>query len=86
MTESKKGYFCENNDCRFGLWRDNRFLTAKRVTLSRKMVSARLKDGRSFASGIYSENTGKSYDAYIVLEDDGARSLYRLEFDREGAK
>ena len=22
-TESKKGYFCERNDCRFGLWRDN---------------------------------------------------------------
>lgn len=86
VTESKKGYFCENNDCRFGLWRDNKFLTAKRVTLSRKMVSALLKDGRSFASGIYSEKTGKSYDAYIVLEDDGARSLYRLEFDREGAK
>jgi len=42
-----------------------------------------LKDGRSYASGIYSEKTGKSYDAYIVLEDDGAHSLYRLEFDRE---
>ncbi|HPF54833.1 MAG TPA: DNA topoisomerase, partial [Clostridia bacterium] len=86
VTESKKGYFCENNDCRFGLWRDNKFLTAKRVTLSKKMVSALLKDGRSYASGIYSEKTGKSYDAYIVLEDDGAHSLYRLEFDREGTK
>ncbi|MDD3513042.1 MAG: DNA topoisomerase 3 [Synergistaceae bacterium] len=83
VTESKKGYFCENNDCRFGLWRDNKFLTAKRVTLSKKMVTSLLKDGRTFASGIYSEKTGKSYDAYIMLEDDGSRTSYKLDFSGE---
>lgn len=30
VTESKKGFFCEKNDCRFGLWRDNKFFSAKR--------------------------------------------------------
>lgn len=83
VTESKKGYFCENNDCRFGLWRDNKFLTAKRVTLSKKMVTSLLKDGRTFASGHYSEKTGKSYDAYIMLEDDGSRTSYKLDFSGE---
>lgn len=83
VTESKKGYFCENNDCRFGLWRDNKFLTAKRVTLSKKMVTALLKDGRTFANGIYSEKTGKSYDAYITLQDDGSHSTYKLDFTGE---
>ena len=26
VTESKNGYFCERRSCKFGLWRDNRFL------------------------------------------------------------
>lgn len=80
VTESKKGYFCERSDCRFGLWRDNKFLTAKKISLTKKMVSALLKDGRTYASGIYSEKAGRCYDAYIVLNDDGTRSSYKLDF------
>jgi len=44
------------------------------------MASALLKDGRTYASGIYSEKTGKNYDAFIVLEDDGSRSAYKLDW------
>ena len=82
VTESKKGYFCERNDCHFGLWRDNRFLAAKKINLTKKMAEALLKDGKTYASGIFSEKTGKTYDAYIVLEDDGTKTAYRLEFER----
>gem|GEM_PF-677137 len=86
VTESKKGYFCERNDCHFGLWRDNRFLTAKKINLTKKMAEALLKDRKTYASGIFSEKTGKTYDAYIVLEDDGQRSAYKLEFSKENRK
>lgn len=40
-------------------------------------------DGKTFVSGMYSEKTGKSYSAYLVLTDDGQKSSYALEFDRE---
>ena len=83
VTESKKGYFCESTACRFGLWRDNKFLTAKKINLTKKMATSLLKDGRTYASGIYSEKTGKNYDAFIVLEDDGTRSTYKLDFTKE---
>ena len=82
VTESRNGYFCERRTCKFGLWRDNRFLTAKKISLTKKMASSLLKDGRTYASGIYSEKTGKTYDAFIVLEDDGTKSSYRLEFGK----
>ena len=82
VTESKNGYFCERRSCKFGLWRDNRFLTNKKISLTKKMASSLLADGRTYASGIYSEKTGKTYDAFIVLEDDGTRSSYRLEFGK----
>ena len=30
VTESKKGFFCENDGCQFGLWKDNRFSTPRK--------------------------------------------------------
>ena len=82
VTESKNGYFCERRSCKFGLWRDNRFLAAKKISLTKKMASSLLTQGRAYASGIYSEKTGKTYDAFILLEDDGARSSYKLDFTK----
>ncbi len=82
VTESKNGYFCEKHECKFGLWRDNKFLSAKKISLTKKMAAALLKDGRTYASGLYSEKTGKTYDAYITMEDDGARTVYKLDFTK----
>ena len=82
VTESKNGYFCERRSCKFGLWRDNRFLAAKKLSLTKKMASSLLAQGRAYASGVYSEKTGKTYDAFILLEDDGARSSYKLDFTK----
>ena len=82
VTESKNGYFCERRSCKFGLWRDNRFLAAKKISLTKKMASSLLTQGRAYVSGVYSEKTGKTYDAFIVLEDDGARSSYKLDFTK----
>ena len=75
VTESKKGFFCERNDCRFGLWRDNKFLTGKKINLRGEPVPVK---------GIYSEKTGKTYDADISLEDNGSAVRYRLSFPEGG--
>ena len=85
VTESKKGFFCECNDCRFGLWKDNKFLTAKKIALTKKAVSELLKNGRYPVKGIFSEKTGKSYDATLTLSDDGAKTVYSLDFGKENA-
>ena len=82
VTESKKGFFCEKNDCRFGLWRDNKFFAAKRAALTKKVAAALLADGRVKLTGLYSEKTGGTYDATAVLEDTGESVRFRLEFDK----
>lgn len=86
VTESKTGFFCERRDCRFGLWKDNRYLSAKHIILTKKMAEGLLRDDKTFVSGMYSEKTGKNYSAYIVLTDDGQKSSYSLEFDREDSR
>ncbi len=83
VTESKQGYFCERNNCRFGIWHDNRFLIGKHISLNKKMMTDLLKDGKTFVSGIYSEKTGKSFDAYLLLRDEGTRVSFGFEFQRK---
>jgi len=86
VTESKKGFFCENNDCRFGLWKDNKFFALKKKTLTKSVAVSLLKDGRAKLTGCYSEKTGKTYDATVILEDTGERVNFRLEFDKEAKR
>jgi DNA topoisomerase-3 len=84
VTESKKGFFCETSDCRFGLWRDNKFFAAKRASLTKKTAAALLKDGAVKMTGLYSEKTGKTYDATVVMEDNGENVRFRCEFGKGG--
>ena len=82
VTESKKGFFCENTQCRFGMWRDNKFWRSKHVTLTKAQASEMLQGGRVHMKDLYSEKTGKTYDAYVKLDDNGEFVRYRMEFDR----
>ena len=81
VTESKKGFFCENPSCRFALWKDNRFFAAKKKDFDRDTAAALLNVGKLHLTGCWSEKTNKTYDATVYLEDDGEKSNYRLEFD-----
>ena len=80
VTESKKGFFCENRECRFVLWKDSKFFTAKKKTLTKSVAAALLNKGWVKLTGCFSEKTGKTYDATVVLEDDGTKTNYKLVF------
>ena len=47
------------------------------------LVAALLKDGRAHVAGLYSEKSGKTYDATVVMEDTGQYVNFKLEFDRQ---
>ena len=81
VTESQKGFFCENRACSFVLWKNSRFFTAKKKVLTKSLAAALLKNGRAPLKGCYSEKTGKTYDAVVLLENDGQRTGYKLVFD-----
>ena len=83
VTESRKGFFCVNRDCRFVLWKDSKFFSAKKKKLTKSAAASLLKEGRVKLTGCWSEKTRKTYDATVILEDDGARTNYKLEFSHE---
>ena len=80
--ELQKGFFCQNDSCKFAIWKNNKWWAAKKKQPTKAVVSALLKDGRVRVTGLYSEKTGKTYDAAVVLEDDGQYANFKLEFDQ----
>ena len=80
VTESPKGFFCENPRCRFALWRDNRFFTNKQFSLTKEKAQALLQRGEVFAEHLYSEKTGSYYDATIVLDTSAPVPRYFLKY------
>ena len=80
VSEAKNGYFCESLDCKFGLWRDNKFLAAKRISLTRVLATELLEKGRVHLDEIYSQRMDKYYPGDLILHDDGERPTYYLSF------
>lgn len=82
VTESDKGFFCTNGGCRFGIWRDNKFLTGQKITVDRKLVQILVKYGQVQLHNLRSKRTGKPYSATLVLacQDDGS-PRFRFEFE-----
>lgn len=81
VYEGKKGFFCDNRDCSFALWKENKFFSGKKKTITKPVAAALLKEGRVSVSGLYSEKTGKTYDAVVLLDDTGGKYVnFRLEF------
>lgn len=76
VTESKKGFFCEDRACRFGLWKENKYLATKKIALTKPLAAALLKDGRVRLDRIWSDKTSKSYAATLTLTDDGEKTSY----------
>ena len=87
VVELKKGFVCENRDCGFAIWKESKFFTAKKKKPTTAFVTELLASGRAKLSGCYSEKTGKTYDAVVVLDDDGGKYVnFKLEFDGGGKK
>lgn len=80
VAEMQKGFCCQTRDCKFAIWKNNRFFEAKRKTVTKAVAQSLLKDGRVQLKGCYSEKTGKTYDATVILDNDGKKVDFKLEF------
>ena len=84
VYEGKKNYYCSNRDCRFSMWKNDRFFEDRKITFTPKIASALLKDKKVKVKSIYSHKTGKTYDGNVVLCDTKDKYVnYRIEIDRK---
>jgi DNA topoisomerase-3 len=82
VYESAKSFRCSNDKCLFCLWKDNKFLSSMKKTVTKSMATSLLKNGRVNVRGLYSQRTGKTFDATLVLSDTGDYANFSLEFPK----
>ena len=82
VYEGKKNFYCGNRGCQFVMWKNDRFFEQRKKAFTPKIAAALLKNGKAKIKGLYSEKTGKTYDATVLLADTGGKYVnYRIATD-----
>ena len=82
VVEKEKAFFCENRECKFALWKENRFFEAIGKKMNKSVAQSLLKDKKVKLKKCKSAKTGKTYDTTVVMSvDEAARIQFGLEFD-----
>lgn len=87
VEDRPKGYFCSVRECKFALWKNNRYFESIGKTPTSSVVSALLRDGKVKLKGCKSARTGKTYDAIVCMDvsPDG-KINFKMEFENGGKK
>ena len=81
VVEREKGWFCENRECRFVLWKDNAFFKRLGKRMDAHVADKLLRDGRVRLKDCKSAK-GKTYNATVLLDTEAdGRSKFSLEFE-----
>ena len=80
VFEGKKNFYCCNKECKFSMWKEDKFFVSKKKTLTKDMAIGLLGKGHVSVKELYSEKKDKYYDALIVLNDTGTWVNYKMEF------
>ena len=87
VEDRPKGYFCTAQECKFALWKNNRYFESIGKIPTSSVVSALIQDGKVKLKGCKSARTGKTYDATVYMEvsPDG-KINFKMEFENGGKK
>ena len=84
VYEGRKNYYCENRDCAFTMWKNDRFFEERKTAFTPKIAAALLKGGKARVKKLYSPKTGKTYDGLVLLADTGGKYVnYRATVLRD---
>lgn len=83
IVETLKAYSCEDRACGFALWKENKFFESAKKPFTKEMATTLIHDGKVAVKGLYSQKTGKKYDATVCLDDTGKYVNFRLEFEKK---
>ena len=83
VYEGDKNFYCSNRECKFRLWKETKWFSGMKKKVTKKMAEALLRDGRVFVKGLYSQKTGKTFDAVLMMEDTGEYVNFKLDFGKK---
>ena len=82
IIEYPKSFSCESgkNGCGFTMWKNDRFWTDKKKTLTTAIAKKLLTDGKVKVKGLYSAKKDKKYEATVTIVDTGKYTNFKLLF------
>ena len=80
VLEGNKKYYCTNRDCSFTLWKETRFLSSMKKTISKKMAVDMLAKGKTHVKDFFSAKTGNTFEADLLINVDDGKVSFSLEF------
>jgi len=83
VVENKVSFSCVDRNCKFALFKDSKFFTAKKKKLTKEIAHALINEGRIFMSGLFSSKSNKTYNATIILNADGTGfPTFTMEYEK----
>ena len=86
VCEGRQNFYCSDRDCKFALWKESKYLSGMKKTLTKKMATDLLKKGRTHVKDFYSAKKDKTFAADLVMAIENGRAQYSLEFPKTPAK
>lgn len=83
VYEGKKNFYCGSRECAFSLWKENCYLASMKKLLDKEMAKDLLKNGRAHVKDLYSQKTGKTFSADLLMAVEDGRTRFSLEFPKK---
>jgi len=81
VVDRKKAFFCSNMDCKFALWKNNRFFEAISKEMDRPTAEELLLKGTVKLEDCVSKRTGNKFSCYVDMETDpDSRPQFSIRF------
>ncbi len=85
VEDRQKGFFCSNRQCRFALWKNNRYFESISKNLTATVAQKLLSDRKVRLKGCKSAKTGRMFDATVVMTVTAeGKPQYSMEFENGG--
>lgn len=81
VCETAKGWFCRDKNCKFALWKENRFFQTLGKQMTEELAKQLVNQGKARLTHCYSKKSNRYYDTTVHVEtgEDGA-AAFKLEF------
>lgn len=81
VIDREKGFFCDNMECHFALWKNNRFFEAIGKEMTRQVADDLLNCGTVKLENCVSKRTGNKFNCFVDLSvDEEQRPHFEIRF------
>lgn len=87
VVERPKSFSCSDRECKFALWKNDRFFSAIGKSMNSTVAKQLLASGKVKLKGCVSQKTNKKYDATVWLNvDENGKYQFSMDFEKGGKK